>query len=298
MTDAAEAELVEEFLEYLAVVEDRSQLTIVAYRRDLQRACRWLEAHGSTLPGATADDLEAYLGSLADTLSPRSIARSGSALRSFARYLLATDRCHEDPTKDLHLRASHAQLPKALSVEEVLGLLESVNEATPTGQRDRALLELLYGSGMRISEAVALDLADYRKDAEWVRVVGKGQRERLVPLAPACRRTLDRYIDDGRATLAKDARVRALFLSVRGTRLSRQAAWLALKGRAAEVGLAGRFSPHVLRHSCATHMVEAGADLRVVQELLGHASLATTEIYTKVSVGHLVRVYARTHPRA
>lgn len=129
-------------------------------------------------------------------------------------------------------------------------------------------------------------------------MVGKGRRERLVPLAPACRRALDLYVEEGRRTQGHEGRSRALFLSARGARLSRQGAWLALKGRAAEVGLASRFSPHVLRHSCATHMVEAGADLRVVQELLGHASLATTEIYTKVSVGHLMRVYTRTHPRA
>jgi len=298
MAGVSEAWLLEEFLEYLAVVEDRSQLTIAAYRRDLERALWWLDAQGLTFMSAEPQDLEAYLAWLAGALSARSVARSGSALRTFARYLVATDRCQEDPTRDLRLAAPHPHLPKALSVEEVLGLLESVSQDTPIGQRDRALLELLYGSGMRVSEAVALDLADYRGDADWVRVVGKGRRERLVPLAPACREALDRYVAQGRSMLAGDGRSRALFLSVRGSRLSRQGAWLALKGRAGEVGLAGRFSPHVLRHSCATHMVEAGADLRVVQELLGHASLATTEIYTKVSVGHLVRVYARTHPRA
>jgi len=291
--------LVDEYLVFLAVVQEHSELTITAYRHDLLGLERYLRRTDRELTSATRSDIEAYLQSYRQATSPRSAARAGSAIRGFYGYLVSAEHLDQDPTEGIRLHAVVPTLPKALSVAETVLLLESTQPTNAIGARDRAMLELLYASGMRISELVSLDLEDLRTVSFWLTVTGKGAKERLVPIPPLAAESIERYMGEPRQHLTRHHPLeRAVFVNAKGTRLTRQGAWFALKQRAQAVGLGRRFSPHTLRHSCATHLVEAGADLRVVQELLGHASIATTEIYTKVSTAHLAKVYNAAHPRA
>ncbi|MGH9106202.1 MAG: tyrosine recombinase [Acidimicrobiales bacterium] len=237
-------------------------------------------------------------------LAPASVARALVAVRSLHRFLVEEGETTADPTADLRPPSLPQALPKALSEAEVASLLAAVTGDGPAQRRDRAVLELLYGTGMRISELTGLSLPDLAVEEQLVRVLGKGNKERLVPLGRFARQALSAWLGPGgRPALVppKWARRRdsaAVFLNLRGGRLSRQGAWGIVRLHGRRVGLEGRLSPHVLRHSCATHMLDHGADLRVVQELLGHASIATTQVYTKVSAERLRSVYRSTHPRA
>jgi integrase/recombinase XerD len=297
--DLPGSSLIDEYLVFLAVMQERSELTMVAYRGDLLRLLGHLLDHGSSLLGANRRDLEAFLSDYQHSTSARSAARAASAVRGLYTYLIGTGQVVHDPMEGLRLHTEIASLPKALSVEETVALLEATEVKDPLGSRDRTMLELLYASGMRISELVGLNLEDLREDSFWLTVTGKGSKERLVPVPPIAASFLSDYLDGARRVLiGKRCEQRAVFVNNTGGRLTRQGAWFALKRRAQAVGLGNRFSPHTLRHSCATHLVEAGADLRVIQELLGHSSIATTEIYTKVSVAHLTKVYNQSHPRA
>lgn len=297
--DLPGSSLIDEFLVFLAVMQERSDLTIIAYRGDLIRLLEHLLEHGSSLVDAKRQDIADFLSDYRDTTSARSAARAASAIRGFYSYLIGTGQVGIDPMEGLRLHTEIASLPKALSVDETMRLLESTVPSDPLSSRDRAMLELLYASGMRISELIALNLEDIREDSFWLTVTGKGSKERLVPVPPIAAGLLSDYIAGSRRELIKRASgQQAVFVNSTGSRLTRQGAWFALKRRAVAVGLGDRFSPHTLRHSCATHLVEAGADLRVIQELLGHSSIATTEIYTKVSVAHLTKVYNEHHPRA
>ncbi|WP_298208452.1 tyrosine recombinase [Ferrimicrobium sp.] len=302
MDDLAElpgASLVDEFLVFLAVVQERSELTILAYRADLRRLLGNLAATNTDVLAARHLDIENFLTAYRLATSARSAARAASAIRGFYGYLISTDYLLQDPTEGIRLHTMIPSLPKALSIPETEMLLDSVKSEDSLGSRDRAMLEVLYASGMRISELITLDLEDLREDSFWLTVSGKGSKERLVPVPPIAADHLTRYLAQGRRELIGVRHdERAVFVNRRGVRLTRQGAWYALKHRARAVGLGDKFSPHTLRHTCATHLVEAGADLRVVQELLGHSSIATTEIYTKVSVAHLTKVYKTFHPRA
>ncbi len=293
--DQAAAELVDEYILMLVVAADRSELTGVAYRRDLEQVACWLEGCGETLTAARAESLRRWLEAIRATHAPRTVQRRASALRGWYRYLVQRGLRPDDPMEGVRVPGAAVALPKALTRDEVARLLDSVEVIDARSARDRAMLEVLYGAGVRVSELCHMSLDDVVA-GEWVPVVGKRGRERLVPLGEPAREALEVWV--GRWRSALRARSRALFVNLRGSPLTRQGVWLVLKERAAAVGLAERLSPHVLRHSLAVHMVEAGADLRIVQEILGHASLATTELYTKVSEGHLDRVYRRTHPRA
>lgn len=293
--------LAEDFLGYLLVVLDRGEATIDAYRRDLVVLESFLDAQGTQAVAASSEDIRAFVSWISERLSARSVARTFSAVRGYFRYLVIARVRHDDPIQGVRIAVPFEVLPKALSVEEVVGLLDSVGADGPIDLRDRAMLELLYGSGLRISELIALELDDIEVELGWLTVTGKGRKQRRVPTSQAAQVALDRYVSIGRQRLIaqeRRAQSRRVILNARGGPLTRQGAWFVLKGRARAVGLDTRFTPHVLRHSCATHMVEAGADLRVVQELLGHSSVATTEIYTKVSLGHLREVYRETHPLA
>jgi integrase/recombinase XerD len=233
--------------------------------------------------------------------APASIARALAAVRSFHRFCLEEGLLDTDPSEEVGSPRVPQGIPKALSEAEVEALLGAVPGAGPRPQRDRAILETLYAGGLRISELVGLDLGDLDLHDGMVRVLGKGSKERVVPLGRGARGALREYLDDGRIELDR-ARNRAdraaLFLNARGGRLTRQGAWLIVRGAGDRAGLRGRLYPHVLRHSCATHMLDHGADIRVVQELLGHASLSTTQVYTKVSPERLRAVYESAHPRA
>ncbi len=295
----------EEYLSWLAVEKGRSRNTLVAYRRDLLAWEGW--AHGTGLDplDAGTESIELYLADLrGQGRHPASIARSTTALRGLFRFLVGEGVISGDPTADLGSIRLPRRLPKALDENQVLMLLDSVDGPEPADLRDRALLELLYGTGARISEVVGLSLADLQADDGLLRVFGKGAKERLVPVGGPARMALDRWISPaGRPHLApvrweRRHDAEAVFLNFRGGRLSRQGAWAVVTRRADRVGLGDLVSPHVLRHSCASHMLAHGADIRVVQELLGHVSVATTQIYTKLSQEHLRSSYERAHPRA
>ena len=224
-------------------------------------------------------------------------------MRSLHRFCVEEGRAGVDPTEDVAAPRVPAGIPKPLSEADVDALLATARQDTPTGLRDRAILEVLYASGMRISELVGLDRADVDADRGLVRAFGKGGKERVVPLGRPALGALAAYLERGRPALARPGRTPAaardaLFLNARGGRLTRQGVWGLVRAAGGRAGLGDRVYPHVLRHSCATHMVDHGADIRVVQELLGHASLTTTQVYTKVSAERLRAVYQSAHPRA
>jgi integrase/recombinase XerD len=227
------------------------------------------------------------------------VARRVAAVRGFHRFQVAEGLSGEDPTALLDSPRRRAALPKALAVEEVIRLLEAPDGATPDGRRDRALLEFLYATGARVAEAVALDQLDLDLEEGTARLTGKGDKQRVVPVGGAACRALGAYLPDRLAWRRPGRDPGAVFLNMRGGRLTRQGAWAIVRRHAVRAGLEPDLvSPHVLRHSAATHMVEGGADLRTVQELLGHASISTTQVYTRVSPRHLLEVYATSHPRS
>ncbi len=300
----------EEFLSWLEVERGRSPRTLAAYRRDLASYRAAVAAgHDRGIEAATAADVAAYLAGLRRTHTAASVARAHSSIRGFHRFLVEEGWRADDPTVDLPSISVTDLLPKALSEEETERLLGAVVGTGPLVLRDRALLEVLYGTGARVSEVVGLNLGDVADavespDLPLVRVVGKGDKERVVPLGRLSRDALADWLSgQGRRLLEpktwrRRSDAEAVFLNARGGRLSRVGAFGVVKKYAARVGLEAKVSPHVLRHSCATHMLGRGADVRVVQELLGHASIATTQRYTKVSPEHLRRAYEGAHPRA
>ena len=295
----------EEFLSWLTVEKGRSRNTLVAYRHDLATYEAWAAEHRVEVHTATPGDLERHLADLrAAARNPASLARATTALRGLYRFWVGEGTVAVDPTADIRSPKLPRRLPKALDESQVLRLLDSVDGTEPVDLRDRALLEVLYGTGARISEVVGLSLLDLTGDDDMLRVFGKGSKERLVPLGSHARMALERWLGpSGRPKMAPErfahrSDAEAVFLNVRNARLSRQGAWAAVQVRAERVGLGDVVSPHVLRHSCATHMLAHGADIRVVQEVLGHVSIATTQLYTRLSQDHLRASYLRAHPRA
>ncbi|HEX4216938.1 MAG TPA: site-specific tyrosine recombinase XerD [Acidimicrobiales bacterium] len=295
----------EEYLSWLTVERGRSANTIASYRRDLVGWERWL-GHAGIDPGSVgADDLERYLAYARGTgKSPATITRTLASLRGLFRFLYDEGTIAADPTADLQSPRLARRLPKALDEAQTLRLLNAVTGIGPLDFRDRALLEVLYGTGARISEVVGLSLADLQFDDGLIRVFGKGAKERLVPIGRPAREALGTWLSpQGRPQIAPDRwshrdDAEAVFLNTRGRRLSRQGAWAILKRHADRVELSDQVSPHVLRHSCASHMLAHGADIRVVQELLGHVSITTTQLYTRLSSEHLRGAYESAHPRA
>jgi integrase/recombinase XerD len=302
----------EEYLSWLEVERGRSPRTLAAYRRDLAAYRDALEARkgdANTIDDASSADVADHLAALRATHSNASVARAHSSIRGFYRFLVEEGRRDDDPAVDLPSVSVSDLLPKALSEEETERLLGAVVGTGPAVLRDRALLEVLYGTGARVSEVVGLNLGDVADALEanglpLIRVLGKGDKERVVPLGQLARLALADWLSgEGRPLMEpkkwqRRSDAEAVFLNVRGGRLTRVGAFGVVKKYAARVGLEARVSPHVLRHSCATHMLGRGADVRVVQELLGHASIATTQRYTKVSPEHLRRAYEGAHPRA
>ena len=301
----------EEFLSWLDVERGRSPKTLSSYRRDLLAYASFLHdsRDGVTMDAASSADVAAYMAHLRRSHSASSVARALSALRGLYRFEVEEGLGSEDPTVDLPGIGVEDLLPKALSEEETGRLLGAIVGTGPGVLRDRALLELLYATGARVSEAVGLNLGDVAEATEstevpLIRLFGKGSKERVVPLGSMAKDALAEWLSgSGRALFVPPkwktrGDAEALFLNIRGGRLSRVGAFGVVKKYATKVGLADRVSPHVLRHSCATHMLAHGADIRVVQELLGHASIATTQRYTKVSSEHLQRAYESAHPRA
>jgi integrase/recombinase XerD len=302
---ATSARVVEDFLGWLTVEKGRSVNTIAAYRRDLIRYAAALDAAGVTVLTVGVDELVGYVTTLRGRgLAPASVARSVAAIRQLHRFCTTEGVRADDPASLLESPRVPAGLPKPLDEADVGRLLAAVTGSDPVARRDRAILELLYATGMRVSELCGLSLGDLDLDDTMVRVFGKGSKERIVPFgAPAYRALGDWLSPEGRGALiplrwARRGDSEAMFLGMRGRRLGRQHVWAILQGYGERCGLAERLSPHVLRHSCATHLLDHGADLRIVQELLGHASIATTQVYTRVSQERLWEVYRQAHPRA
>jgi integrase/recombinase XerD len=285
---------VEAFLALLATT--RAPRTVEAYRRDLTRIAEWL---GRPVETVTTEELERYLAELrADGLAATTIARRVAALRSFFRHQQLLGLRTDNPSAELDLPRRRRKLPRTLSPGEAERLIEAANGVAPRDLRDRALVELLYGGGLRVSEAVGLDKASVDLEGRLVRAVGKGNKERVVPIGRQAAEGVRRYLARGRPFLDKRHRPE-LFLNARGGPLTRAGAFLILRTLAAKAGLEPeRVHPHLLRHSFATHLLEGGADLRSVQEMLGHADLATTELYTHVSDRRRRELYFQAHPHA
>lgn len=294
------ADLAERFLRHTALERGRSANTVAAYRRDVTR---WLDFLGATELGAvTPADLSAFLASLSETgLAATSITRMLSTVRSLHRFLAAEGLVDADPTGAIDAPKKAMRLPKALTVDQVTDLLDATAVDTPVGLRDRALLELMYATGARVSEVVALVVDDVRFDDtnDVITLTGKGNKQRIVPVGRFAREAVAAYLVRARpALLAKGKGTPALFLGARGGALSRQNVFLIVRAAAERAGITAPVSPHTLRHSCATHLLRGGADIRVVQELLGHASVSTTQIYTLVTRDALTEAYRGAHPRA
>ena len=300
------------YLGHLAVERGLAANTLSSYRRDLRRYLAVLTARGRTsIDQVTEDDVRAFLAGLREgdadhpPLSAGSAARAVVAVRGLHRFALREGLAGTDPARDVKPPTPPRRLPKAITLAEVERLLAAAGAGgdgngaeTARGLRDRALLELLYGSGVRISEAVGLDVDDLDLAEGFARVAGKGGKTRVVPIGDYARRAVEAYLVRARPELARAGRGGpALFLNARGGRLSRQGAWMVLRAAAERAQLTD-VSPHTLRHSFATHLLDGGADVRVVQELLGHASVTTTQVYTLVTVQLLREVYATSHPRA
>jgi integrase/recombinase XerD len=295
------------WLGHLEVEQGRSPNTLASYRRDLRRYADYLASRGIEDPDAVGELVVTdFLASLREgddehpPLAASSAARTLVAVRGFHRFLALEGDTRADPAAAVGPPKAPARLPKAIPIGEVERLLDAASVGdTPVSLRDRALLEVLYATGARISEAVGLDVDDVDLDGGVVRLFGKGSKERLVPLGSYAVAALSAYLVRARPELARTGRAGpAVFLNQLGRRLSRQSAWAVIRTCAARAQLDGHLSPHTLRHSFATHLLEGGADVRVVQELLGHASVTTTQIYTMVTVNQLREVYASAHPRA
>jgi integrase/recombinase XerD len=294
------ARVVREFVAYLRVEKGLRPASCEAYRRDLEQFAEHVEGRDGLLVGATQADVSGFMEGLrGHAVESRSIARKLSCLRGFYRWLLMDKRIAHDPTVNVETPSSWKVLPKSLAEGEVTEMLERAGAAARSGDadslalRDHAILELLYAGGLRVGEIVSLRVEDVHLDQARAQVRGKGDKERIVPLGRSAVEALEKYLTLGRSGLVRAGNTlqRAMFLSVRGNALTRQWVWELVRGAT------GGGSPHMLRHSCATHMVEHGADLRSVQTLLGHADIATTQVYTHVALGHLKRVHREHHPR-
>ncbi|GGD43349.1 tyrosine recombinase XerD [Microbacterium faecale] len=293
---------VESYLRHISIERGLSDHTVEAYRRDLAGYTAWLgERDVTATDGVTTDLVNAFVAEIASAdpqPAASSLARLQSSVRGLHRFLAREGIVDEDPSVRLTPPKQGQKLPKALTIDEVEALLAAPSGEDPIGIRDRALLELLYATGARVSEAIGLDVDDLRA-GEVLRLRGKGDKERIVPVGSFARAAVDAYLTRVRPALAaKSTATPKLFLGARGRPLSRQSAWLVIQKAAEAANLTAHVSPHTLRHSFATHLLQGGADVRVVQELLGHASVTTTQIYTHVSADALRDIYQSAHPRA
>lgn len=291
------AAAVEGFLSFCRIEKGLSAHSLSAYALDLRSLTEWCRQAGIEQVPST-EELRRYLDALAARrLSPRSVARHLTTLRNFCRYLLREGLIAEDPSALLKSPRQWQTLPKYLTGHQVGGLLEAPDTGKPTGVRDLAMIELLYACGLRVSELCALKLADVNLDLGFLRVTGKGEKQRLVPVGSKAQQALRNYLESARAALLKGRASGSLFVTARGGPLTRQGFWKLLKLNGLKAGVRANLSPHVLRHSFATHLLEGGADLRSVQTLLGHADIATTQIYTHVARSRLRTTVDQFHPR-
>jgi integrase/recombinase XerD len=295
--------VVDGFLDYLQIEKGLAPLSITAYKTDIRQFAGFLEKHKRTLLNAQRNHVREFIQQLfGHAVDGRSVGRKLSALRHLYRYLLLDKMVAHDPTLNIDSPKQWKVLPKALARDEMNAMLSSPRpgsnrrEAEAIAARDRAMLEVFYASALRVSEMVGVKLEDLKLDLGYLLVRGKGDKERIVPLGKGAQDALTHYMKDARAMLAKSKSSPLLFLGRGGRKLTRQRVWQMV--RAASVGAGRKASPHMLRHSCATHMVENGADLRTVQTILGHADISTTQVYTHLALDRLKGVYQKHHPRA
>ncbi|WP_439107775.1 site-specific tyrosine recombinase XerD [Congregibacter sp.] len=295
---SADFPLLETYLDAVWMEKGLSENTLAAYRRDLQAFSRWCALRNRSGTEVTRSDVEAYLASLLEAKrSPRSAARALSCLRGFYRYLLRSGHLSDDPTLGLDSPRLGRPLPKTLSEADVDALLKAPNLDDPIGFRDRCMLELLYACGLRVSELTGLTLSQLSLNQGVVRITGKGGKERLVPIGEEALHWMQRYLREARPELLGNTTSEVLFPSRRAQMMTRQTFWHRIKQHAITAGIQKSISPHVLRHAFATHLVNHGADLRVVQLLLGHSDLSTTQIYTHVARQRLQSLHSKHHPR-
>jgi len=295
----AAPDLIAHFVDYLRTEKGLSQNTLASYGCDLDQYQRFLSQSGQNLATASRAAVVSYLVWLQKQgRAAATVARRLAALRAFYQFMVRERYLDSDPTDNLESPRLERKLPRVLTVKEVERLLSQPDPSTPTGLRDRAMLELLYATGIRVSELVSLRLEDVNLNLGYVRCLGKGGRERVIPLGRMARKAVKEYLAYGRPRLLGDPGERTLFLNHQGARLTRQGFWKIIKKYARQAGLEKNITPHTLRHSFATHLLENGADLRSVQEMLGHVDISTTQIYTQVTRGRLKEVYSRAHPRA
>jgi integrase/recombinase XerD len=302
--DARFEGLLLDFLAYLEFERGLSRNTLTAYRTDLLQYGTFLGERGKGAADAEGPDVADFLAGLATggdgkpPCSPATLNRKTACLRSFYRHLRRAELVDSDPTAEIRPPRKGRTLPKVLGYAEVKRLLDSVSGSDPADLRDRAILEVMYGCGLRASETIGLEVGSVDLKRGFLRARGKGSKERIVPLGREATAAVKRYLRSGRGAMAGDSDVRALFLNQRGGALTRQGLYKVIQGRATAVGLGDRMSPHTLRHSFATHLLSGGCDLRSVQEMLGHADVATTQIYTHLSADRIKEVYFDAHPRA
>jgi integrase/recombinase XerD len=301
--------VIDSYLDHLRVERRLADHTLESYGRDLRALARFAAGTGVAVEALDRRALEEFVREqMSAGLSPRSVARSVAAVRGFYRFLTIVERIPQNPADDVQPPRAWPALPKWLSLEDVDRLLGQPDVTTPRGLRDRAMLELLYATGMRVSELIGVRATDLHLDAGYLTCIGKGSKERLIPIGDQATAWVRRYQRDGRPELVRRARGAAaavprnqasrLFVNARGTALSRVGFWKIIKGYGQRAGIHAAISPHVLRHSFATHLLDRGADLRAIQMMLGHADLSTTQIYTHVLETRLRTVYAQFHPRA
>jgi integrase/recombinase XerD len=290
---------VKEFISYLSVERGLSNNTILSYRRDLDKFIRFLTQRGiKALDSVSKDDLVAFLWSQREKgLRENSIARCLCAIKSFFRFLIQEGRTTNNPGQFFQSAKLWKHLPQVLTVDEVKALLTKPDMRSWKGIRDRAILELLYATGMRVSEISDMRLEDLNLELEFVRPMGKGRKERIVPLGNKAKSAVKTYLEKVRPKLSKSASVPFLFLSRRRRKISRQGIWKIIKSYVAGLGIEKKVTPHTLRHSFATHLLERGADLRLIQEMLGHSDISTTQIYTHLDTERLKAVHRKYHPR-
>ena len=292
---------IDDFLNFLTVEKGYSKNTTDAYRNDISQFAKFLEKQEvDDWKQVTSDHLIAFILDMKEReYSSSTVARKVAAVRAFLHFLVSENVLDEDPSANLDSPSVTKRLPRPISLEDIAKLLAAPDmEKSDRGIRDKALLELLYATGMRATEVVSLDVNDINLASSTVRCLGKGAKERIIPIYPGAAKALEEYLEKGRQALIKNPEEKALFVNHRGERLTRQGLWLIIKRYAKQVGISELVTPHTLRHSFATHMLDGGADLRNVQKLLGHANISTTQVYTQVSNKHLREVYDDSHPRA
>ncbi|MDT7849388.1 site-specific tyrosine recombinase XerD [Methylophilus sp. VKM B-3414] len=297
LTEAAAFPEIDTFIDQLWLEDGLSPNTLSSYRNDLKGFAEWCRQHTHTLWEVQSHDVQAYLAHRFPQVKVRSINRLIATLRRFYRYALAANLIHQDPTLHIEAPKMPRSLPKTLSESQVEDLLNAPDVNVPLGMRDRAMLELLYASGLRVSELVNIKISEVSTQDGVVRVTGKGSKTRLVPMGQEAAEWIDRYLASARAEILKGSLSDAVFVTTRGDAMTRHAFWHIIQRYALQAGISQHISPHVLRHAFATHLLNHGADLRVVQMLLGHADISTTQIYTHVARERLQQLHKAHHPR-